>query len=283
MLLTNLRDLQMMSKKVALCLLALMTPLPALADTVTVGGTGAGLSTIRVLGAAATDVWPDMKIEVLPSLGSTGGIRALQDGHLDLAITSRALTDAERQSGVREIHLADTPIAFVSSHRGDLDLSTDDIVAMFSATCSVWPDGTPVRIVLRPQSESVYRHLQSHMPAFADVIASALHRPEIPIAATDQENVSLARLIDGSLTAAALAQVVTEAPDLTLVRLNGVRPSPERITDGTYPLTMPLFLVAPPEMSDAVRRIVEFARSPEGASILAELGQLPAGRTARSP
>lgn len=283
MLLTNLHNLLMPSKKVVLCLLALMTPLPASAETVTVGGTGAGLSTIRVLSAAITDMWPDLAIDVLPSLGSTGGVRALQDGHVDLAITSRSLTDAERASGLQEIHLADTPIAFISSHRGDLDVSIDDIVTIFAATCSEWPDSTPVRIILRPESESLYRHLRSRIPGLADVIASALRRPEVPVAATDQENVGLARLIDGSFTAAALAQVVTEAPDLTLVRLDGIQPSPETITDGSYPLAMPFFLVTPAEMSDRVRRVVEFARSPEGASILAELGQVPAVRATRSP
>ena len=273
----------MLSRKVVLCLLALTTPLPVAAETVTVGGTGAGLSTIRVLGAAATEVWPDLTIEVLPSLGSSGGIRALNDGALDLAVTARPLRDAEQASGLRAFHLADTPIAFVSSMAGDLSISSDRVAEMFAAPSARWPDGTPVRIILRPEQVAAYRPLRDHVPGFTDAVASTYLRPEVLIAATAQENVSLARLIEGSFTVATLAQIATEAPELTLVALDGTQPSPDRIADGSYPLSISFYLVASTQDSEPLRHFLEFVRSAEAASILSDAGLVPADHPTRLP
>ncbi len=264
-------------------LLVLLAPLPAAADTLTIGGSGAVLSTIRLLADAAADTLPDVTVRVLPSLGSTGGIRALQDSHVDLAVTSRPLTDDERATGLRSFHLADTPIAFVSSRSGPLDVSADRVVELFAQICNHWPDGTPVRIILRPEQESLYRRLATDLPGFAEAIASAYRRPEIPIAATDQENVNLARMVFGSFTAATLAQVMTEAPDLTIVSLDGVAPSAEHIVDGRYPLAMPFFLVASPQASEPARRFLDFVLSSDAASVLAGVGQIPAGDRAALP
>ena len=67
-------------------------PHPGQAADLTLGGTGADLETMRVLGEAFEKANPGITIEVLPSLGSGGGIKALLAGVIDLALTARPLT-----------------------------------------------------------------------------------------------------------------------------------------------------------------------------------------------
>ena len=282
MLLTNLQYPLARSIGAVLSLLLLMGGMPAAAETLTIGGTGAALATVRLLGEAAAEDRPALSIEVLPSLGSSGGIRALQDGQIDLAVSSRPLTDAERESGLRAIHLADTPIAFVSSQSADRDLSASEVIALYASPDSRWSDGAQVRVILRPEGESQYRYLQDQIPGFMEAVAAAYRRPEIPIAPTDQENVSLARQIEGSLTAVTLAQLLTEAPELTVLSLNGVQPSPANLVDGRYPLMTRFFLVVSLPTADPVQRFLDFVQSPEAASVLSQFGQVPAQHSAGS-
>ena len=283
MLLTNLCCLTVQSIRAALCLLLLMSSMPAAAETLTIGGTGAALATMRLLGDATVESQPDLTIDVLPSLGSSGGIRALQDGRIDLAVTSRPLTDAEQASGLRAIHLTDTPIAFASSQSADLDISASEVAEFYTSSDAQWSDGAPVRVILRPAGESQYRYLQDHIPGFMEALASAYLRPEVPIAPTDQENVSLARQIEGSLTAVTLAQLLTEAPELTVLSLDGREPSPANLVDGSYPLIIPFFLVVSVPTGDPVQRFIDFAQSPDAASVLWDLGQVPAERSTALP
>ena len=52
-------------------------PADASAETLKIGGTGAALATMKLLGAAAERSHPGTRVEVLPSLGGAGGIMAV--------------------------------------------------------------------------------------------------------------------------------------------------------------------------------------------------------------
>ena len=49
-----------------------------------IGGTGAALGVMSRLAAAFAEQEPGVAVEVLPSLGSSGGIRALGEGAIDI-------------------------------------------------------------------------------------------------------------------------------------------------------------------------------------------------------
>ena len=279
--LTDLRRRFDLIRAIILCLPALILPLQAAAETLTIGGTGAALGTMHLLGRAAAEADPSLVVDVLPSIGSTGGIRALRDGVIDIAVTSRPMTGDERAFGLQEFHMADTPLAFITSQAGPLDVAADAVTGIYAAPAATWPDGTPIRIILRPGCDTQYRTLRERFPGFGDAIADAYLRSEVPIAATDQQNIQLATTIEGSFAAATLAQIMTEAPsNLTRVSINGVSPSPQHVADGSYPLSISFYLIAPARPSDLAERFLVFVRSPQAAAILAAAGQSPAHQPA---
>jgi phosphate transport system substrate-binding protein len=56
--------------------------------------------------------------------------------------------------------------------------------------------------------------------------------------------------------------------------IEGLVPGPKQISSGDYPLSLPLFLVAPSEPDGAARRFVDFCLGPAGQRIVA-LGYVP--------
>jgi phosphate transport system substrate-binding protein len=50
---------------------------------ITIGGTGAALGTMRVLTAEFGKSSPDIQIRIVPSLGSSGAVKAVLDGAID--------------------------------------------------------------------------------------------------------------------------------------------------------------------------------------------------------
>lgn len=100
-------------------------------------------------------------------------------------------------------------------------------------------------------------------------------RPEVPVAATDQDNLQLAQSAPGSLTAATLTQVITEQPDLRLVPLDGVLPSVEGLKSARYPFAKQLFLVVRTDADELTTRFVAFLASERGRQILRDAGTLP--------
>src|SRR3972149_9421811 len=66
------------------------------------GGTGSALGLLQQVGAEFTNA-AEIKIDIVPSLGSTGAIRALADGKLDLAVSARPLKSAEAAAGLAQL------------------------------------------------------------------------------------------------------------------------------------------------------------------------------------
>ena len=87
----------------------------ASADGLRIGGTGVALGGMSLLAEAFEAAHPDTEIEVLPSLGSSGGVKALLAGAIDLSVSSRALKDAETEKGAIARLYATTPLAVVTS------------------------------------------------------------------------------------------------------------------------------------------------------------------------
>lgn len=120
------------------CLVALaascaLASTPALADDITIGGTGNALGTAKLLADAYTRKNPLDKITVVPSLGSSGAIKGSAAGKLGLGFSSRALKEEERALGIVATEYARTPTVFAVSNKSKLiNVSTAQLVAVYA-------------------------------------------------------------------------------------------------------------------------------------------------------
>lgn len=228
---------------------------------------------LQRIGAAFTQHEPGTTLMVLPNLGSGGAIAGVADGLLDFAVSGRRLNSEEAKS-LTAIALASTPFGLASSQPNPGNIKSVDIAAFFQNVRSVWPDGTSVRVVLRSSAEVDAILLANTFPNMAAAIEQLRGHPEIPVVATDQDNVVLAEKMVGSLTAVTLTQVVTEQRRLHFLAIDGADPTLENLERGIYPYRKDFYFVFAHSKKPAVERFIAFLRSAEGEKLLRETGNL---------
>ncbi len=239
------------------------------ADTLRISGTGATLATMQAVGAAFSEserIDP-IDIETLPSLGSAGGIRAVGDGVISVAVTSRPPNPTENTVGLQATAIGVTPIAFVSSNPQPGGLVRADLPEIYRREKLRWADGSEIRIILRPPEGTTEEFLKVFFPNLVRLYAGLRQRGIFPIASTDQENVALASDIKGSLTIVTMAQMRGERLDLHVLPLDGIWPNLETLESGSHRFALPLYLVHRTSDNTA-QRFLAFLRSPAGAEIL---------------
>ncbi|HRK25339.1 MAG TPA: substrate-binding domain-containing protein [Beijerinckiaceae bacterium] len=248
------------------------------AETIRVGGTGAVTALIERLAPAFEQASPGDRIVVVPRLGSSGGIRAVSAGALDVAVASRSLTADERASGLNERLFLETPLLFASDTARPLSLTSQDVERIYAGERLSYEDSTLIRLILRPRTDSQNLLLLRTSPGMEVAIGKARLRQDLQVAATDQDNVEIAGATPGAFTAFALTQMRTEPIRLKPVTLNGVEPTLEAMKSGAYPLKVRISWVGKGEAKPAVGRFIAFTGSPEGMAIIEKSGGLPAGQ-----
>ncbi|MGQ0484812.1 MAG: PstS family phosphate ABC transporter substrate-binding protein [Hyphomicrobiales bacterium] len=247
------------------------------AETLRMGGTGAGLELLRKLGNVYTADHPELTVEIVPSLGTSGSLSALADGMIDLAVAARALKPEEAEKGLRDVTSARTPFLLVTSQQNPDSIKAADVAAAFEAPAPTWSNGELIRVILRPKSETDTRLLQEFFPGMPEALEKARSRPEIPVAPSDQDNARLAEELRGSLTGATLVQIVAEGRALRGIPIDGVEPTLKNFEAGRYPYGKTLHFVILEKPSAAVEGFVSFLTSEAAAPLMRQAGILPPG------
>lgn len=243
------------------------------AEEIRIGGTGAGLGTMHLLAAAFTKKNPDVKVTVLPSLGSGGGIKAVANGAIDIAVSARSLTEDERKLGLAESEYARTPFVFAVSAKSKVTaITTAQIADLYAGRMETWPDGSRIRPILRPAGDADSDQIKKIAPAVAAGLINAEKVPGTPFALTDQEAANGIESIPGAFGATTLALIKSEDRALRALGLDGVAATVQNAASSRYPHFKSMYLVIPSKQAAAARRFVSFLRSPEGVNILVRNG-----------
>ncbi len=256
------------------CLLVFFLTLAAsvCAETLTAGGTGSALESLRRLGSAFAKKEPGFVLSVLPSLGTGGAIKGLGAKSLDLGASSRPLKDSEKALGLNAIACAQTPVVLATNRRSEQATSTKQLEEIYSGKLARWSDASLLRLVLRPLSETDNQLLMGLAPGLKSALEAAATREGLTTAVTDQDAADLLERLPGSLGTSTLALILSEARPLQVLSLNGVAPWLKGAVNPAYPLLKPLYLVLRDDAKPATRRFVAFIQSPEGRSILEKIG-----------
>lgn len=253
----------------------LPTPLRAF-ETIRIGGTGTGLGTMTLLASAFQKKHPEIKIRIMPSIGSSGAIKATAQGALDIGLNGRPLKEEEARLGLVVTEYAKSP--FVFAVRKDVpvrDISINELVKIYRGEMTAWPNGEWVRVVLRPASDAdtlIARGISPEMNAAMDI---ALSREGMLIAATNQDSNEMINKTSGSIGFATLTQIMTEKHPVKALSINGVKPVRNNSANKDYPFMKTLSLLTTPGPHPEVQRFIDFVRSPEGTAILQKTGNIP--------
>lgn len=243
------------------------------ADHITIAGTGAGLGTMRLLGAEFARRVRTHAVQILPNLGSAGGLKALEGGAVDLAVISRPLTAAEMAQGLIASPYGRTPFVVVASKAGGGTIgSVQELAEIYEGRRTDWPSGTPIRIILRPASDGDTQLLESFSPAMKQAAQKAAARAGMMIASTDQDAADALEKTPGAIGVASLSLLLSEKRQLNIMSMGGVSPNVATLANGTYPYFKTMYLVHKRSTKDAALRFLEFVASAQGKEILLNSG-----------
>lgn len=245
-------------------------------NLVRVGGAGTGLGAMKILAEAFEKKHPKTSIKIMPSLGSAGGIKALLHGAVDVAISGRALKPEELKDGAIAQEFARTPFVFVvNKNVSKNDLSYRELEMIYNGQMTKWPNGTRIRLVIRPVTDTDTVTLKSFSKEMEQAVNASNSRSNMILAVTDQEAAAAVARIPGAIGVSTLTQIETEKHPLKVLSLNGIKPSLDALAKGNYPHSKSLYLVWSPKTSTAAMQFIQFVGSTAGRSILAKTATLP--------
>lgn len=258
---------------IALFVFSLLPFNHALAETLRLGGSGSTTALAKLLAEAYNKKYPQDTVTVSLALGTPGGIKALNAKALDIALASRPLNDAERKSGLTSIEFARTPLVMAVANANPLnDIDYAHLAKLYASPDAIWPDGTRVRLVLRPRDDADTKIVTGFSPEVAKAMETAQARPGALVAATDEDAINAIQRLPGALGPTTLAQIIADKRPLKALALAGKQPTVEAMRDGKYPYFKVHLLVTGAEVTPEARRFIEFVQSAEGARLLAANG-----------
>jgi phosphate transport system substrate-binding protein len=231
----------------------------------------------RLSRAFNRDAGGELTVIVEPSVGSGGGIRAAQDGAVDIGLSSRALTAVEQEFRLDQIMVATGVVALGAHPSLDLeDLSSADLIALYrGANPALGPSAVRPTVLLRDREESANLALERVVPA--------LHEP--------REDAYRSRRFRVIFHESAMSEALSTTPDsigvidlgaafgsrLKVLSIDGVLPSLDAVRAGRWKGTRPLRFVMRPDRRERARAFLDFVRSPRGRDIMVSQGALPEG------
>lgn len=240
--------------------------------TVSTNGSTSMDKVIGSLGEAFEAENKDISFTYDPT-GSGTGITAVSEGRCDIGLSSRALKEEEKSSGLTETVLAYDGIAVIINNENpvsDLDLET--ISKIYTGEIKNWKEigGEDAEIVVIGREDG--SGTRDGFESITDTKGKCVLRQAL----TSTGDVITA--VSQNPSAIGYASVSAVKDTVKAVSVNGVLPSEETIKDGTYLIQRPFVLVtkADEKLSDAAQKFFDFALSDDAVEIISKTGAVAA-------
>ena len=233
-----------------------------LSGTVSTDGSTSMEKVINSLGESFMAMNKDVKFTYNPT-GSGSGIQAVSEGRCDIGLSSRALKDDEKASGLVETVVALDGIAIVVNPENPVsDLDVDTIAKIYTGEITNWKDvgGNDAEIVLIGREAG--SGTRDGFESITDTKDACQYRQEL----TSTGDV---------IGYASLSAVGDSVKALTV---GGVEATEATVKDGSYVVQRPFVLVTKEgtELSPAAQAFFDYALSADAASIIAAAGAVAA-------
>ena len=243
-----------------------------LSGTVSTDGSTSMEKVIGALSEAFMEANSKVTVTYNPT-GSGTGIQAVQEGRCDIGLSSRALKDEEKASGLKETILAYDGIAVIVNPANPVeDLTLEQIADIYTGKITNWSElgGSDSEIVLIGREAG--SGTRSGFEEIVEVKDLCQYRQELSstgdVIATVAQN-------PGAIGYASLASV---KETVKAVKVGGVTPSEETVKDGTYAIQRPFVLVTKEgvTLSETAQAFFDYAVSKDANAVVIAAGVVPA-------
>ena len=243
-----------------------------LSGTVSTDGSTSMEKVINSLGESFMAMNKDVKFTYNPT-GSGSGIQAVSEGRCDIGLSSRALKDDEKASGLVETVVALDGIAIVVNPENPVsDLNIDTIAKIYTGEITNWKDvgGNDAEIVLIGREAG--SGTRDGFESITDTKDACQYRQELT---STGDVINTVSQNPDAIGYASLSAVGDSVKALTV---GGVEATEATVKDGSYVVQRPFVLVTKEgtELSPAAQNFFDYALSADAASIIAAAGAVAA-------
>jgi phosphate transport system substrate-binding protein len=250
------------------------TPATIPRDGLRMAGSGSNLPITRTL-SSTFSLAESQHAVVHASIGSGGGIQALLDGVIDIALVSRPLREGEREQGLVAIPYARVPVVVaVHSSVPDARLTRAELVAIFDGARRTWSDGSRIVVLQREHGDSSHTAVDRVMPAFAEANERAYQEGRWRVLYRDDAMREALADTSGAIGLFGEGAIPSSLP-IKALAIDDVVPAVETIRSGAYPFYKDFAFVTRGEPEGHAAAFIAFTLSPAGRSIIEANGALP--------
>lgn len=243
-----------------------------LSGTVSTDGSTSMEKVINSLGESFMAMNKDVKFTYNPT-GSGSGIQAVSEGRCDIGLSSRALKDDEKASGLVETVVALDGIAIVVNPENPVsDLDIDTIAKIYTGEITNWKDvgGNDAEIVLIGREAG--SGTRDGFESITDTKDACQYRQELT---STGDVINTVSQNPDAIGYASLSAVGDSVKALTV---GGVEATEATVKDSSYVVQRPFVLVTKEgtKLSPAAQAFFDYALSADAASIIAAAGAVAA-------
>ena len=205
--------------------------------------------------------------------GSGSGITAVSEGRCDIGLSSRALKDDEKASGLKETILAYDGIAIIVNPQGKVeDLTVEQIKKIYTGEITNWSEvgGADGEIVLIGREAG--SGTRDGFESITDTKDKCKYRQELT--STGDVITTVAQ----NPNAIGYASLASVKDTVKALKVGGVTPTEDTVKDGSYVVQRPFVLVTKEgtPLSETAQKFFNYATSSSASEIISKAGAVSA-------
>jgi phosphate transport system substrate-binding protein len=233
---------------------------------------------------------PEVRITVSGG-GSGTGIAGLINGTVDIANASRRMKpeeiEAAQANGIEPVEhvIARDAIAVVVHPSNPVDrLTLQQISDIYSGRVAKWSEvggeDRPIVLLSRESNSGTHVYFLEEVVRLGDKNSDVLFSPDTLLMPSSEGISAEVRQNPNAIGYDGLGYVTADQKTLAVAAEPGgiyVKPSIETVNGGTYPIARDLYMYTAGEPQGLIAEYLAWIRSPEGQTIVGELGFVPLG------
>ncbi len=246
-------------------------------QTINIAGSTSVQPVAEKLAQAYMQKNPGIKINVQGG-GTSVGIKSAQDGTAQIGTASSKPKDSDAQ-GLVQTQIAKDGIVIVANKANSLsDLTVNQAKDIFGGNVTQWTQvsgasGGKINVITREDGSGTRDGFQSI------IMGGKNGTPIVKTAVVQSSTEAITQAVKGDSNSIGYISLANLQGDVKAVKINGVAPSEQTVSDGTYKVTRPFIFLTKGDPKGEVKKFIDWVMSPEGQSIVKQAGAVPVGPT----
>ena len=221
-------------------------------------------------------LYPDDAVDVQGG-GSAAGITAAESGVADIGMSSRDLTDDEKQQ-LWSVEIAKDGLAIIVHPKNPVqDLSLEQVRDIYSMKITKWSElGGPdanIHVITREDGSGTRSSFESLIMGTDRITPKAI---------VQDSNGAVRQLVSSDPNSIGFISLGLVDQTVKALNLDNIIPSRENVINGSYGLFRPFLFLSKGEPTGLAKQFIDYTMSPDGQKILMDEGLIPSAEGTNS-